>query len=132
MVLLEAAYYGDKAAADRCQVSERSIRNWRQRLEIDPEFAAVFQAKKLRWEQDWASELPAALRAFLGFLVRASKEGNHRDPEMVHAIAGAFKLVADAGFAKAILDVKLAESGAILAEYGGSVAGEIAETSEGD
>lgn len=132
MVLVDASFYGDAAAAKRMGVTIRSIENYRKRLETDSELVVLFANKKRLFESSWASELPAAIRACIAFFVRAAQEGNPRDPEMVHAVAGAFKLVTDAGFAKAILDVKLAEHGQLLGEYGEPVAGAIAETSEGD
>lgn len=131
-VLVDASFYGDQAAAKRAGLHERTIDNYRRYMAEDAELARLFAEKKRLFEASWASELPAAIRACIAFFVRAAQEGNPRDPEMVHAVAGAFKLVTDAGFAKAILDVKLAEHGQLLGEYGEPVAGAIAETSEGD
>ena len=132
MVLVDASFYGDAAAAKRMGVTIRSVENYRKRLETDAELVALFASKKRLFEQSWASELPTAIRACIGFIVRAAQDGNTKDPEMVHAIAGALKIVTDAGFAKAILDVKLSEYGQLLGEHGETVAGAIAQNGETD
>ena len=132
MVLVEAAFYGDAVAAKRAGIHERTIERYRLRLEDDAELSRLVREKKRLFEGDWAAELPAAIRACIAFIVRAAQESNPRDPEVIHAIAGALKIVTDAGFAKAILDVKLSEYSTVLGEHGEPVAGYIVQKGESD
>lgn len=108
-ILVEAAYFGDKEAADKWGITTRTVQNYRARLDGDAELSAVFLKKKLAWETSWAEEAPAALRAGIRFLMRAAREADPKDPEAIHAIAGAFKLLAEIVFTKDVLDVRLAE-----------------------
>lgn len=108
-ILIEAAYFGDKEAAERWGVTSRTIRNYRLRLDDDPQLSVIFHEKKQLWESTWAEEAPAALRAGIRFLMRAAREANPKDPEAIHAVAGAFKLLAEIVFTKDVLDVRLAE-----------------------
>jgi hypothetical protein len=106
-ILVEAAYYGEKATAAKWGITDRTILNYRNRLEQDSKLSDIFALKKGEFESDWANEIPEAIRSAVRFLKRASNEADPKDPESIHAVAGALKIMAEVGMTKAILDVRL-------------------------
>lgn len=107
LILVEAAYFGDPATSQKWGIAERTIRNYRQRLNDDTELASLFQDKKELFESDWAADIPAAIRTAVNFLQRASKQADPQDHENIHAVAGALKIMSEVALTKAILDVRL-------------------------
>ncbi len=107
-ILVEAEYYGDAEAAKRAGVSTRSIQRWRRRMESDAHLSSFVALKKREFEQDWAGALAGGILAGIEFLQRAARDANPKDPNAIHAIAGAVKILAEIGITKAVLDVKLA------------------------
>ena len=108
-VLVEAAYSNDEKAALKFGVSQRSIPNWRARLDTDPEFASIFHSKRDRFESSWADELPAAIRACVDFIKRAALEASHTKPDVIYSVAGALKIVSDIQMSKDIIDARLTD-----------------------
>lgn len=105
--MVDAAYLGDAPAAQKWGLSERTVQNYRARLAQDSRLALSFHEKRQLVEQDWAAELPAAIRAGAAFIRRAAEQGDPTDPDMVHAVAGGMKLVAEVLFAKRVLDARM-------------------------
>ena len=103
-----AALEGDRKAAASEGLSDRTLRNYRKRLETDPTLAELFRSKKELLEREWAHRIAPTLRAALDFIERASHHLNPGDPEAVHAMAGALKLVNEAGVTVRMVDAKLA------------------------
>ncbi len=102
-ILAEAACIGDKKAAERNGVSDRSIRNYRLRMETDAELSALFQTKKKLIETEWRQEAITFLRtsiAKLGDMVQAA------DNTQIREVAGAIKLVGELALMKDVLGGK--------------------------
>lgn len=109
--LVEAAYYGDEQAAKEYDVSRRTIRRWRNRMDEDDDLAALVAAKKQQFEDSWADELPAAIRASIEFLGRAARNGKVHDTDSIRTIAGSLKILADVALTKKVLDARLTGRG---------------------
>jgi hypothetical protein len=112
-VLITAAYVNDDEACKQYGVSLRSLQNWRRRLHEDAEFADFFTTKSREAGQKWAEQLPIALTKALQFLSAAADAVRQdplylRNPMVVQAIAGAFKLCADVHLTSKVLDARLA------------------------
>lgn len=107
IILVEAVYYGDIKTAERWGITERTIQNYRNKLDNDPELSGYFVLKKRAFETEWANELPAAIRSALRFIVRAGEEADPKNPEAIHAMAGALKIVAEVGLTKDIIDARI-------------------------
>lgn len=105
-ILVDAAYRGDEAAAELWGVSQRTVKRYRARIDTDDQLALAVQEKRQLVEQDWADTLPNTIRAAAEFIERAAKQGNPKDPNMVHAVAGGMKLVAEVYFVKQMLDAR--------------------------
>jgi hypothetical protein len=106
-ILVEAAYYGEQSAAARWGISDRTILNYRNRLNEDEELSDIFALKKAAFENEWANEVPAAIRSALRFIVRAGEEANPKDPEAIHAVAGALKIVSEVELTREIINARL-------------------------
>jgi len=107
-ILVEAAYYGDHETAHRWGISERTIQRYRQRLQNDDKLAEFVARKKAAFERGWADELPGSIKAGIDFLKRAAHSADPRDPDAIHAVAGALKIQTEVVVTKDILDARLA------------------------
>jgi hypothetical protein len=110
-ILVEAAYFGDKQAADRYGVSVRTVERYRARMDEDDELSAFVAIKKQKFEDEWADELPGAIRASIRFLGRAAQEASAKDPQAIHSVAGSLKILADVALTKQVLDARLTGRG---------------------
>ncbi len=108
-VLVDAAYRGDEEAARLWGVNERTIRRYRARMDEDDALSSLVQRKRALAEQGWIDRFPATLGAGADFIERAAKQGSPKDPNMVHAVAGAMKLMAEIMFVKQMLDARFNE-----------------------
>lgn len=107
--LANAAFTNDTTAANDEGITIRTLQRYRKRLDADGTLSQLVAQKKAALEREWASKIAPALRSALDFLTRAGQEADPRDPEAIHAIAGAFKLVNEGALAKAVIDVRLAQ-----------------------
>lgn len=106
--LVDAIFMGDKAAADKWDVSTRSIEEWRSRLKDDNDLLALFKSKKHAREKTWASEIPEVIQNGLKFISEATRSSDPADPEAVKVISGALKILMDIDLTKQVLDARLA------------------------
>lgn len=107
LILVEAAFFGEKKTAQRWGITDRTILNYRNKLSEDSALSDIFVLKKASFESDWASEIPASIRAGIRFLGEAANTADPASPEAIHAVAGAVKILAEVGLTKEILDVRL-------------------------
>ena len=107
VILVEAAYYGDAKTAERWGITDRTIQNYRGRLDSDPELSSYFALKKAAFENEWANEIPAAIRSALRFIVRAGELADPKNPEAIHAVAGALKIVTEVELTREIINARL-------------------------
>ena len=107
MILVDALYKGDEQAAQDWGVTRQTVRNYRRRLNSDTGLYSFFESKKALVEKDWSNEAQDAIRASVHFIRRAALRSKP-SPEMVHAIAGALKIVSEAMGQKRLIDVRTA------------------------
>ena len=113
-VLLEAAYTTDADAAKKYGVSLRSVQGWRRRLAEDDKFAAFFATKKAEFDRAWADELPVALKKGIRLIAECADSFGKdeqifkRNPELIHALAGAVKVCADVYYTGKVIDARIA------------------------
>lgn len=130
LILVEAAFFGEKQTAQRWGITDRTILNYRNRLSEDSVLSDIFALKKETFEAEWASEIPASIRAGIHFLGEAAKRANPTDPDTIHAIAGAVKILAEVGLTKEILDVRLSRHNRENGEEGKPLVAIPADTTE--
>lgn len=91
-VLVDAAQMGDRQAAERWKVSEKTVRNYRQRLSGDPSLAEAFRVKNAEVSEDWRRERLDFLRFGIGKLKQLVEQAT---PAQIRDVAGAVKIVGD-------------------------------------
>ena len=107
-VLVDALYEGDVEAVQRHGVTRKSLYNWRHRLATDQRLAQLFNEKRRQAETEWAPQFVPAIRDAVEFLRRAARELDPADPDAVHAVAGALKILAEIAMTREVLDARLA------------------------
>ncbi len=129
-VLLEAAYTTDDIAAQKYNVSVRSLRRWRRQFaDGDPELAACVRTKTEAFNAAWAENLPGALARGLAALdscfgaVQGDAEAL-KNPNVIHALAGAFRICAEIHYTGKVIDARLADGDSTKDRLFGSGAAE--------
>lgn len=107
-VLAEAALVGDEKAANNHGVSVRSVEVWRARLNTDPLLVEFFANKTQAATSDWADDINDAIKAGVDFLKRAANQASPMHPDVIHAVAGAVKLLSEVQMTKRVLDARIA------------------------
>lgn len=112
-VLLSAMYATDKEAAEKHAIHVRSIANYRKALREDETFAEYFKHKKQAFDVVWAERLPGALNDGVEFIAQAARRAakdplSYRNPALIHAIAGATKLLAEVHYTGKLINARLA------------------------
>jgi hypothetical protein len=108
-ILVEALYGGDREAAKKHGVSVRTIQLYRKRLQTDPELSRFFALKKDAFEGMWLEDSTSAIREAIRFLQRAATQADPTDPNAIHAVAGALKILAEVSLTREVLSVRLEE-----------------------
>lgn len=96
--ILEAAVPGsDQAVCQKYGINARTLRRWKQGVKTgtDRELTEAVRAKRQAQDKAWAEKIPEALASCLDFIKRAAEEASPSDPEVIHAIAGAMKMIAE-------------------------------------
>ncbi len=111
MVLCDAVMMGDRAAADKWGITQRSIQRYREKLETDDKlrhYAAKLQAKQ---EQDWIGEIPKVLAEGMAFLKSAFVQNLNSEgvlnPETITALTGVIETLADIDLTRKIIAERL-------------------------
>ena len=107
-VLADAIIIGDKRAAEKHGLTERTILNYRKRLEGDVKLSNLFQEKVKAAESEWAGQLGTAIRAGIDFLKSAAQTAKASDPDAIHAVAGAVKILTEVATVSKMLDARIA------------------------
>jgi hypothetical protein len=108
IVLVEAEFFGDKGAASKFNVSTRSIRRWRERLETDNELAANVLKYREKFLKDWTEELPLAIKKAIRFLITVPDNADTTDSKIIRAITEALKTLTEVSLTKGMLDARFA------------------------
>ncbi len=113
--VLEATVAGDEATCEKYGISRRTLFRWRKalgrgkpRAPLD-NLAQSVTEKRVELEGDWAAEIPKALQAAVAFLLRSAEPGgaDPKDPDAIHAVAGAMKMLSEVSATWKLLDVRI-------------------------
>jgi len=108
-ILVEALHNGDSEASRKFGVSIRTLQRYRRRLHTDRELSQIVALKKTAFEQMWLEDATQAIREAIRFLQRAAVEADPTDPNAIHAVAGALKILAEVSLTREVLSVRLEE-----------------------
>lgn len=109
-VLIEALVSNDEAVCLKYGISLRTVQRWRRRLATDPGLSSAVATKKAALDAAWADDLAAPIRAAARLITDAAEGADvitKRNPEFVHAIAGALKICAEIKLIVRVLDARL-------------------------
>ena len=107
LILVEAAFFGDKATISRWGISRRTVYNYRQLLTANDDLAHKFTIKKREFESKWADEIPIAVKKGIRFILD-SFDKLEPTAENLYAVTGAVKVLTEIGLTKEIIDARLA------------------------
>lgn len=107
-ILCDAVVMGDRAACDKHEISLRSLQRYRQKLDGDPELSQVVAQKREIQDKAWGDEIPAAIASCITYLKGAAQACKSDDPDAVHAVAGALKILSEVSMTKQVIDARLA------------------------
>lgn len=99
----------DRKTAERHGITDRTLRNWRMRLDTEPELSRIFLSKKARVSEGWADEVPGALRSAISFVRRAAEQGDAEDASMVQAVTNGIRTLSEVAATWKLLDQRLAD-----------------------
>jgi transposase-like protein len=108
-ILADSTMMRDSDAAKKHGVCEETIRRYRIRFEKDARLREMVAEKKQIQDVRWADRITNAIASAVDFLDRAAKAADPQDPEAIHAIAGALKMLGEVQMAREMLDERIAQ-----------------------
>jgi seryl-tRNA synthetase len=107
--LVDASLKTDREAAEKNDVSRKSIQRWRKDLRTDEELQARFAElwETVREAEDWAEDATDTIRTACSFLRTAFEDLDPSDPEAVEAVTKALRTLAEASMVKDAIDVRI-------------------------
>lgn len=111
-ILLEAAMLGDEPAATKFGVGVRSIQRWRRSVGVDEILSAEIESKKKIFEERWLSDLDITIGKAIRTVGSAVDSialdpKTARNPELLHEVVQAVRILADVRLATKVIDARL-------------------------
>lgn len=94
-ILAEADLFGDDRTAKRWGITTRTIYNYRNRAQSDAKLSESFTLKKRMLLVDWQADATRCIKVSLAKLTELIPEATKEDADVIHAIAGALKIVGE-------------------------------------
>jgi transposase-like protein len=107
--IVDAALTTDREAAEKHDLSRKSIERWRGELDTDPELQARFTElwEEVRAAGDWVEDATDTIRTALSFLRTAMDELDPSDPDAVRAVTEAIGTLAESKIMADVVDERL-------------------------
>jgi hypothetical protein len=116
-ILVEATRGRDwQGTAAKHGISERTLYRWQARIATDPKLADLVSKRSEQSSATWASEADATLLECVRFIRKAATEGDPQNPDQVHSVAGAMKLLGELDTAKKFLQLRIDKARADVRE----------------
>lgn len=116
--LVEAAMIGDRAAATKYGVSLRTLQRYRQALQSDPSFGALFErTANTLLTRPWADDLNDALKRTVAKMLELV-EKQPALPESLEAVVKAFAAMSELELAREVLGASNRQPDAAAPEAG--------------
>lgn len=107
--LVDAILIGDRAAAEKYQVSVKSIELWRSRLQTDRVLRDFFRNFKDEKDIAWADEIPATLTSLIGYAKELAQNGDRNNAENLMFVSKAIETIADVALTWKVMDARIRE-----------------------
>lgn len=121
-ILAESAFADDQTVLRRYEITHRTLQRYRRRMTYDPKLSQIVVRKKQALEREWASELAPAIREAIRFLRRAASSADPGDPNAIHAVAGALKILSEVSMTREVIGARLAGADRAQRAEAGAVA----------
>lgn len=121
-ILVAASVLGPKRAAEKYGISKRVLYTYRKKLEEDPVLYQLFLEKRAKLGDEWINRIKEAIVETVEYIKRAAREADPRDPQSIHSIVGALKILSEVVFTQRVLDARTAYLGGADAEEAGPLA----------
>lgn len=126
-IIVTSMLRGDEEASLCHSVSPRTIQRYRALMRADDGLAKLVAQKKAAVESSWQGDLRDAIQAGIKFLKRSAEEADATDPDAIHAIAGAIKVMSETDMTSKVIDARLAAQDRSSREEYGEVAPALTE-----
>lgn len=95
-ILAESEIFGDIRSCEKWGITRMTLHNYRRRLAEDAELLQVYTLKKRILLMDWQQDATKTIKIGLAELNRRIPAAtNEEDAKLIHAIAGAVKVVGE-------------------------------------
>jgi hypothetical protein len=105
--IADALIMGDKKAAEKNDLSVRSLVRHRAAMKTDPELAELVAEMREAQKQNWAAEVPEAIAACIQYLKAATNEVSKTDPNAIMAVAQALEKLSDIALTWRMIDERI-------------------------
>lgn len=108
-LLVDCTILGDKGACAKHKVHFNSLKHCKNRLDREPELKARVLYYQAKLDNEWASDIPKAIKRVIAFISRAADEADPQDPEAIKALVEAANKLAGIEAAKYVLNMRIRE-----------------------
>jgi hypothetical protein len=105
-ILVEAMFTSEQNTANKYGIAVRTINRWQEKALIDLELSKLIEIKKRMYYRRWVDKAGAALDHGIEYISRAMQTQTVT-PEMLHAAAGALKIISEIITLREVLDARL-------------------------
>jgi transposase-like protein len=121
-IILEAVNGDPDATCSRHGITRRTLQRWRKSLKVgDTELSRNVAEKKRALDDAWAEKIPGCLSACVEYITEAASQVLRTDPQAIHAVAGAMKLVSEVAATWKIIDARISSQSGQDAKAAGPV-----------
>ncbi len=123
-ILCDAAYLGDSKAADKWEITSRTIERYRARLKSDPQLSALVGTFRAELEGNWKSELSRSIFVTVRKIAEMVEAVDTATPkaEMLEALTGAAKALSEIAITTEVLNAGDAGKSSTSQKAGSAVA----------
>jgi hypothetical protein len=105
--LVDAILMGDSAAAEKYEVSVKSIIGWREPLQKDPVLRQFFHNFKEQKDIAWADEIPATLTSLIAYAKELAVNGDRNNAENLMYVSKAIETISDVALTWKVMDERI-------------------------
>jgi hypothetical protein len=110
--ILDCVALGDAATSKKYGISIRTLQRWHLEFKSgqNAELAGNVAEKKSELDKAWLSKIPEALSACFDYVISAARNATkdgQSDPDTIHAVAGAIKIISDTDTGYKFIDARI-------------------------
>lgn len=106
MVLCDAMIMGDLKAAEKWDVTQRTVQRYRGKLESDDKLRQLTKEYRQQQTEKWLEDIPVAMSAMIDYFTRAAQELSPQSATAADIVA-AFEAIADIQLTQKVVEARL-------------------------